>query len=95
MALSFRELQQQLRSEWGQEYDSNGRDFDLMMVPSLAMDAAQVALVKGAGHNHNHGQNGPYAHTIRPERQLNQESVTRKKTQIGQTRSARIQELGC
>jgi len=50
MALSFRELQQQLRPEWGREYDGNGADFDLLMVPSLTMDAAQMALVTGAHH---------------------------------------------
>ena len=50
MALSFRELQQQLRPEWGREYDGNGMDFDLLMVPSLTMDAAQMALVTGAHH---------------------------------------------
>ena len=50
MALSFSELQQQLRPEWGREYDGNGADFDLLMVPSLTMDAAQMALVTGAHH---------------------------------------------
>jgi len=50
MALSFRELQQQLLPEWGREYDGNGTDFDLLMVPSLTMDAAQMALVTGAHH---------------------------------------------
>jgi hypothetical protein len=50
MALGFRELQQQLRPEWGREYDGSGADFDLLMVPSLTMDAAQMALVTGAHH---------------------------------------------
>ena len=50
MALSFRELQQQLLPEGGREYDSNGMDFDLLMVPSLTMDASQMALVTGAHH---------------------------------------------
>jgi hypothetical protein len=50
MALSFRELQQQLRPEWGREYDGNGMDFDLLMVPSLTMDAAQMGLIAGAVH---------------------------------------------
>ena len=31
MTLSFRELQQQLRPEWGREHDGNGVDFDLLM----------------------------------------------------------------
>jgi hypothetical protein len=50
MTLSFRELQQQLRPEWGREHDGNGADFDLLMVPSLTMDPAQMALVTGAHH---------------------------------------------
>ncbi|NDC15543.1 MAG: carboxylate-amine ligase, partial [Synechococcaceae bacterium WB9_2_170] len=50
MTLSFRELQQQLRPEWGREHDGNGVDFDLLMVPSLTMDPAQMALVTGAHH---------------------------------------------
>ena len=50
MTLSFRDLQQQLRPEWGREHDGNGVDFDLLMVPSLTMDPAQMALVTGAHH---------------------------------------------
>ncbi len=50
MALSFSNLQQQLRPEWGREYDGNGMDFDLLMVPSLTMDTAQMALVTGGHH---------------------------------------------
>ena len=50
MTLSFRELQQHLRPEWGREHDGNGADFDLLMVPSLTMDPAQMALVTGAHH---------------------------------------------
>jgi hypothetical protein len=50
MTLNFRELQQQLRPEWGREHDGNGADFDLLMVPSLTMDPAQMALVTGAHH---------------------------------------------
>lgn len=50
MPLSFSELQQQLRPEWGREYEGNGADVDLLVVPSLSMDAEQMALVKGAHH---------------------------------------------
>jgi hypothetical protein len=50
MALSFRELQNQLQASWGHEHDGSGGDFDLLMVPSLTMEPAQLALVTGAHH---------------------------------------------
>ncbi|MFZ9849769.1 MAG: peptide ligase PGM1-related protein [Vulcanococcus sp.] len=50
MSLSFRELQSQLLPEWGREHDGNGVDFDLLMLPSLSMDRAQLELVTGAHH---------------------------------------------
>ncbi|WP_216904657.1 peptide ligase PGM1-related protein [Synechococcus sp. CCY 9618] len=50
MALSFRELQQQLQAAWGREHGEGCGDFDLLMVPSLTMDQAQLELVTGAHH---------------------------------------------
>ncbi|MEB3332386.1 MAG: peptide ligase PGM1-related protein [Synechococcaceae cyanobacterium] len=57
MPLSFAELQKQLRPEWGREFDGraasgsgSGSDVDVLMVPSVSLDPAQIALVKGAHH---------------------------------------------
>ncbi len=50
MALTFEELQRQLRPEWGREHDGNGVDFDLLMLPSLSFEPEQMALVSGAHH---------------------------------------------
>jgi len=50
MSLSFRQLQDQLLPEWGREHDSNGVDFDLLVVPSLSVDRAQLELITGAHH---------------------------------------------
>jgi hypothetical protein len=50
MALTFEELQRQLRPEWGREHDGNGVDFDLLMLPSLSFEPEQMALVAGAHH---------------------------------------------
>ncbi|KEF41780.1 MAG: hypothetical protein ER33_09525 [Cyanobium sp. CACIAM 14] len=50
MPLSFRELQEQLQASWGREHGAGCGDFDLLMVPSLTMDPAQLALVTGAHH---------------------------------------------
>ncbi len=50
MALSFRDLQAQLLPDWGDEQGRNGTDFDLLVVPSLTMDQAQMELVTGAHH---------------------------------------------
>ena len=50
MALSFSKLQTQLRPEWGIEHDGAGVDFDLLMVPSLTLDRAQMGLVTGVHH---------------------------------------------
>ncbi len=48
---SFRELQAQLQPEWGNPtLGSQGPDVDVLMVPSLSMDRAQMALVQGAHH---------------------------------------------
>ncbi len=47
MPLSFRDLQAQLRSDWG-EFETGG--CDLLVVPSLSMDRAQMDLVTGAHH---------------------------------------------
>jgi hypothetical protein len=48
--LSFRELQSQLRPEWGQATAAQGPDVDVLMVPSLSMDQNQMDLVTGAHH---------------------------------------------
>ena len=50
MALSFRELQAQLQPDWGCEHSGDGAGFDVLVVPSLSMDRAQMALVTGAHH---------------------------------------------
>lgn len=50
MPLSFRELQNQLRPEWGRETGGNGDAFDLLMVPSLTVDPVELALITGAHH---------------------------------------------
>jgi hypothetical protein len=50
MALSFSELQAQLRPEWGIEHDGCGVEFDLLMVPSLTLEQAQMELVTGVHH---------------------------------------------
>jgi hypothetical protein len=50
MALSFTGLQARLLPDWGREHDGGGVDFDLLMVPSLTMDRAQMELVTGAHH---------------------------------------------
>ena len=50
MALSFRELQSQLRPEWGREHDGKGAGFDLLMLPSLSVDPAELQLITGAHH---------------------------------------------
>lgn len=55
MALSFSQLQAQLKPEWGREHDGNGVDFDLLMLPSLSVDPAQIALITGA-HNYEERQ---------------------------------------
>ena len=44
MALTFEELQRQLRPEWGREHDGNGVDFDLLMLPSLSFEPEQIEL---------------------------------------------------
>ena len=49
MTLSFRELQQQLQPGWGCEHSGQGQ-FDVLVVPSLSMDRALMALVTGAHH---------------------------------------------
>lgn len=49
-ALSFRELQAQLRPEWGRATASQGPAVDVLMVPSLSMDQSQMELVTGAHH---------------------------------------------
>ncbi|MEY3928492.1 MAG: hypothetical protein RLZZ516_202, partial [Cyanobacteriota bacterium] len=48
--LSFRELQSQLLPEWGREHDGNGADFDLLMLPSLSVDPAELQLITGVHH---------------------------------------------
>jgi hypothetical protein len=48
--LSFRELQAQLRPEWGQATAAQGPAVDVLMVPSLSMDQSQMDLVTGAHH---------------------------------------------
>jgi hypothetical protein len=50
MPLSFRDLQRQLQPAWGQEHGTNGLDVDLLMVPSLSVDPAELALITGAHH---------------------------------------------
>jgi hypothetical protein len=59
MALSFSELQRQLRPEWGEfhpgsDQNSGGEGgnegWDLLVVPSLSLDHNQMALVTGAHH---------------------------------------------
>ena len=55
MTLSFAQLQAQLKPEWGREHDGNGVDFDLLMLPSLSVDPAQIALITGA-HNYEERQ---------------------------------------
>ncbi|MCP9774317.1 peptide ligase PGM1-related protein [Cyanobium sp. WAJ14-Wanaka] len=50
MPLSFAELQQQLQPAWGQENGAKGADVDLLVVPSLSMDPAQMAMITGAHH---------------------------------------------
>jgi len=50
MALSFRDLQQQLQPGWGCEHSGEGGQFDVLVVPSLSMDRALMALVTGAHH---------------------------------------------
>jgi hypothetical protein len=50
MALSFRELQAQLQPGWGCEHSGDGSGFDVVVVPSLSLDRAQMALVTGAHH---------------------------------------------
>ena len=50
MPLSFRDLQSQLHPEWGREHGSTGAPVDLLMVPSLSVDPAELALISGAHH---------------------------------------------
>jgi hypothetical protein len=50
MALSFQELQSQLQPGWGCEHSGDGGQFDVLVVPSLSMDRALMALVTGAHH---------------------------------------------
>jgi hypothetical protein len=50
MPLSFQELQRQLRPEWGREQGGHGGDVDLLVVPSLTVDPAELALITGAHH---------------------------------------------
>ncbi len=50
MSLSFHELQAQLQPAWGAGVGPHAADVDLLMVPSLTMDRAQIALVTGAHH---------------------------------------------
>ena len=50
MALSFRELQAQLQPDWGCEHNGDGGQFDVLVVPSLSMEQALMALVTGAHH---------------------------------------------
>ncbi len=49
-ARTFRELQTQLQPEWGNPMVGQGPDVDVLMVPSLSLDRAQMALVQGAHH---------------------------------------------
>ncbi|MFN7678712.1 MAG: carboxylate-amine ligase, partial [Cyanobacteriota bacterium] len=48
--LSFHALQRQLRPEWGREHGGHGGDVDLLLVPSLSVDPAELALITGAHH---------------------------------------------
>ena len=48
--LSFRELQTQLKPQWGRSTAVQGPDVDVLMVPSLSMDQNQIDLVTGAHH---------------------------------------------
>jgi PGM1 C-terminal domain len=50
MTLTFRELQSQLQPAWGLEQGVTGEDVDLLMVPSLSVDPAELALIPGAHH---------------------------------------------
>jgi hypothetical protein len=50
MPLSFKELQGQLQPDWGCENSADGSQFDVLVVPSLSMDRALMALVTGAHH---------------------------------------------
>jgi hypothetical protein len=51
MPLGFRELQARLRPDWaGAGVNGQGTDVDLLIVPSLSMDRAQISLVTGAHH---------------------------------------------
>ena len=50
MALSFQELQAQLQPDWGCEHNGDGGQFDVLVVPSLSMEQALMALVTGAHH---------------------------------------------
>ena len=50
MHLSFRDLQSQLQPSWGQEHGTSGLDIDLLMVPSLSVDPAELALITGVHH---------------------------------------------
>jgi len=50
MPLSFRELQAQLHPGWGCEQSGGNAAFDVLVVPSLSMDQAQMDLVTGAHH---------------------------------------------
>jgi hypothetical protein len=50
MALSFRELQRGIQPDWVAPPDGQGADLDVLVLPSLSMDRAQMALVTGAHH---------------------------------------------
>jgi hypothetical protein len=50
MPLSFRDLQRQLQPTWGQEHGTCGLDVDLLMVPSLSVDPAELDLITGSVH---------------------------------------------
>jgi hypothetical protein len=47
---SFRQLQRQLQPRWGHASVGPGPAVDVLLVPSLSMDRAQMALVQGAHH---------------------------------------------
>ncbi|MEB3307850.1 MAG: peptide ligase PGM1-related protein [Cyanobacteriota bacterium] len=49
-ARRFRDLQAQLHPEWGDPTVGQGPDLDVLVVPSLSIDRAQMALVQGAHH---------------------------------------------
>ncbi|MFM7087314.1 MAG: peptide ligase PGM1-related protein [Cyanobium sp.] len=55
MPLSFAQLQAQLQPEWGREHEGGGGGFDLLVLPSLSVDPAQLALITGA-HNYEERQ---------------------------------------